>query len=76
MILEYNSGFLLATTPIKRPPAEPPYAWRLFALVYLFSIKNFEQSIKSLNVFHFFKSFPFSYQSLPKYSLPLIWEIA
>ena len=71
--MELGSIFTIA--PINSPPAEPPIAKTFAGSPYCSEIKCLVQLIKSVKVFIFVKNFPSSYQFLPKYSLPLTWQM-
>jgi len=70
-----KSGLILSTPPISEPPALLPFMQSLSLEQNFFSIKCSAHAIKSVKVFFFFSSFPFSYHCLPISPPPRIWAI-
>lgn len=71
-----KSGRMFRVAPMSKPPALRPLMHSFSFEQYLFSTRYSAQEIKSVNVFRFFNSFPFSYHFLPISPPPRTWAIA
>ena len=69
-------GRMLVTAPIRSPPALPPMMASRSRDVKPSAITCSAQAMKSVNVFFFFKSLPFSYHGRPMSLPPRMWAMA
>jgi len=67
---------MLATAPMRRPPALPPSAATLSGDAYFCATRARVTSIKSVKVFFLLRRCPSSYQDRPISCPPRMWAMA